>query len=206
MFLTSIRWVFNPSRAAMLLPQPPRPALTEQHYEQTVWPTLESGVERLLEANAEPQSLEVLHRAVHNACCCGMAQRVETDLLSFITRHASAIARRLPLRGDGLADLHEILGPVCTVFAYLDREYLSGRLEPRMTQLVLQQMHASPPVAPFATAAPPSAPPTAAVPASNAGAEAPSSSARRSLRNSEGRTDESANKRLRSDSGPAIAQ
>ena len=127
-----------------LLPMPPLPSVSQQSYERTVWPALERGVESLLLPDAFPQSHEVLYRAVHNACCCGLAQRIETDLLACIARHSSAIARRLPPRGDGLAGMHHILGPILVVFAYLDREYLSGGLEPCMTQLVLQQMHASP--------------------------------------------------------------
>ena len=136
------------------LPMPVMPCVSQLSYESSVWPTLERGVESLLSPNADAQSHEVLYRAVHNACCCGLAERIETDLLACIVRNSSAIALRLPPRGDGLVNMHDILGPILAVFAYLDREYLSGSLEPCMTQLVLQQMHATPPAATAVPAAP----------------------------------------------------
>ena len=71
-----------------LLPMPRLPSLSQESYERTVWPTLERGVESLLLPDAAPQSHEVLYRAVHNACCCGLEQRIEADLLACITRHS----------------------------------------------------------------------------------------------------------------------
>ena len=188
-----------------LLPMPPLPSVSQQSYERTVWPVLERGVESLLLPEAVPQSHEVLYRAVHNACCCGLAQRIETDLLACIARHSSAIARRLPTRGDGLAGMHDILGPILVVFAYLDREYLSGRLEPCMTQLVLQQMHASPPAAAPVPAAPTTGAEVVVAPlAESVPSPAKQSRPRRQpSATSRTRTNGSASKRLRSDSSSA---
>ena len=185
-----------------LLPMPPLPSVSQQSYERTVWPALERGVESLLLPDAVPQSHEVLYRAVHNACCCGLAQRIETDLLACIARHSSAIARRLPPRGDGLTGMHDILGPILVVFAYLDREYLSGRLEPCMTQLVLQQMHASPPPAAPVPAAPTTGAEVLVAPLSEP-APSPAKQSRPRRQPSATRTNGSANKRLRSDSSSA---
>ena len=184
-----------------LLPMPRLPSLSQESYERTVWPALERGVESLLLPDAAPQSHEVLYRAVHNACCCGLEQRIEADLLACITRHSSAIARRLPSQGGGLAGMHDILGPILVVFAYLDREYLSGRLESCMTQLVLQQMHASPPAA----APVPAAPTTGAEALAPPLAEPAPSPAKQSRprRQTSTRTNGSASKRLRSGSRSA---
>ena len=182
-----------------LLPMPRLPSLSQESYERTVWPALERGVESLLLPDAAPQSHEVLYRAVHNACCCGLEQRIEADLLACITRHSSAIARRLPSQGDGLAGMHDILGPILAVFAYLDREYLSGRLESCMTQLVLQQMHASPPAAAPVPAAPTTGAEALAPPLS----EPAPSPAKQSRPRRQTRTNGSASKRLRSGSSSA---
>ena len=187
------------ARMDELLPMPRLPSLSQESYERTVWPALERGVESLLLPDAAPQSHEVLYRAVHNACCCGLEQRVEADLLACITRHSSAIARRLPSQGDGLAGMHDILGPILAVFAYLDREYLSGRLESCMTQLVLQQMHASPPAA----APVPAAPTTGAEALAPPLAEPAPSPAKQSRPRRQTRTNGSASKRLRSGSSSA---
>ena len=189
------------ARMDELLPMPRLPSLSQESYERTVWPALERGVESLLLPDAAPQSHEVLYRAVHNACCCGLEQRIEADLLACITRHSSAIARRLPSQGDGLAGMHDILGPILAVFAYLDREYLSGRLESCMTQLVLQQMHASPPAA----APVPAAPTTGAEALAPPLAEPAPSPAKQSRprRQTSTRTNGSASKRLRSGSSSA---
>jgi len=183
-----------------LLPMPWLPSLSQESYERTVWPALERGVESLLLPDAVPQSHEVLYRAVHNTCCCGLEQRIEADLLACIARHSSAIARRLPSQGDGLAGMHDILGPILVVFAYLDREYLSGRLESCMTQLVLQQMHASLPAA-----APVPAPPTtgAEALAPQQLSEPAPSPAKQSRPRRQTRTNGSASKRLRSGSSYA---
>ena len=184
-----------------LLPMPRLPSLSQESYERTVWPALERGVESLLLPDAAPQSHEVLYRAVHNACCCGLEQRIEADLLACITRHSSAIARRLPSQGDGLAGMHDILGPILVIFAYLDREYLSGRLESCMTQLVLQQMHASPPAAAPVPAAPTTGAEALAPPLSE---PAPSPAKQsRPRRQTSTRTNGSASKRLRSGSSSA---
>ena len=178
---------------------PRLPSLSQESYERTVWPALERGVESLLLPDAAPQSHEVLYRAVHNACCCGLEQRIEADLLACITRHSSAIARRLPSQGDGLAGMHEALGPILVVFAYLDREYLSGRLESCMTQLVLQQMHASP----SAAAPVPAAPTTGAEALAPPLSEPAPSPAKQSRPRRQTRTNGSASKRLRSGSSSA---
>ena len=189
------------ARMDELLPMPRLPSLSQESYERTVWPALERGVESLLLPDAAPQSHEVLYRAVHNACCCGLEQRIEADLLACITRHSSAIARRLPSQGDGLAGMHDILGPILVVFAYLDREYLSGRLESCMTQLVLQQMHASPPAAAPVPAAPTTGAEALAPPLSE---PAPSPAKQsRPRRQTSTRTNGSASKRLRSGSSSA---
>ena len=188
----------NSSAEEDLLPTPSLPIVSQQFYERTVWPTLERGVESLLLPITEPQSHETLYRAVHNACTCGLAQRIETDLLACIARHSLAIAQRLPPRGDGLADMHDILAPILAVFAYLDREYLLGGLEPCMTQLVLQQMHASPPAA----APAPAAPKTGAEVVLSERVPSPAKSRLRSHPSS--RTNGSASKRSRSDSSSAV--
>ena len=186
-----------------LLPMPPLPSVSQQSYERTVWPALERGVESLLLPDAFPQSHEVLYRAVHNACCCGLEQRIEADLLACIARHSSAIARQLPSQGDGLAGMHDILGPILVVFAYLDREYLSGRLESCMTQLVLQQMHASPPAAAPVPAAPTTGAEALAPPLSEPAPSPAKESRPRRQPPPATRTNGSASKRLRRESSSA---
>ena len=98
-----------------MLAHPPLPGLTQESYEQTTWPMLEQGVLAVLKSESHLQSLERLYRLVHNACCCGLAERVEADLLSMIAKHAPTIARRLAVSdGEGAeAAVREILNPVC---------------------------------------------------------------------------------------------
>ena len=105
----------------------------EADYASKLWLPLRAGLETLLQPSSTPLSMELLSRAVFNACCCGFADRLQGDLLALIDQHArktSSLTKPSQVEVQMRAALPIVRG----VFSYFDREYADGQLLERMLQ------------------------------------------------------------------------
>lgn len=101
-------------------------------YESSLWPKLREGIEALLEKESLQLAHQPLYCLVYNACCCGLASRLECDLLKTIARTARTRAHLQPTLQSEPGQLISTFNRLLKVLSFLDREYCDGLLLSRM--------------------------------------------------------------------------